>query len=338
VGAGVIFFLREGTGLIRPDNRSTFFTHRCAYCISGQTLLETPGAVAPMPAITAKKISHIGGFFLSAMKTIDIGFPPSSFPGIQFRENGKRVNTMLMTKFRKVGYMLPGLLCAGILIYLMILPVGAHTNTPDQYDYYVSFHMQANSLTPNYAYDLVTLGDQSGGEKWVYNIYLFGTDSSGLDGRIQVWGMNESFTQISPTSYRLEPGTDYFIVWRYSGSEGGELFINNISQGEAVKGGGVNGALSSAFHIGENMYSSGGRQHSKFDGSIRDLHLYVKNPSSGNNMNNRLVLEKNSHATVPEKRIFAINSRELAALEDFMDKYSTRPKERQRILGLLPTL
>lgn len=254
---------------------------------------------------------------------------------------------MLMTKPRKAGYMPAGLLCAGILLCLMIVPAGAHTsssellpdtNNPDQYDYFVSFHMQANSLTPNYAYDLITLGDQSGGEKWVFNIYLFGTGCDGENGQIQVWGMNDSFTRISPTSYRLEPGTDYFIEWRYSGSEGGELFINNISQGEAVKGGGVNDALSSSIHIGQNMYLGGGRQHSKFDGSIRNLHLYVKNPSSGNDVNNRLVLEKNTHAAMPEKRIFAINSRELAALEDFMDKYSTRPAERQRILGLLPGL
>jgi hypothetical protein len=254
---------------------------------------------------------------------------------------------MLMKKFRKADYMLTSLFCTIILMCLMIVPAGAHNpdgesftdiNNPDDYDYYVSFHMQANSLAPNYAYDVITLGDQSGGEKWVYNIYMFGTGCDGENGQIQVWGMNDTFTRISPTSYRLEPGTDYFVVWRYSGLDGGELFINNISQGDPVKGGGVNGALSSSFHIGENMYSGGGRQHSKFDGSIRNLHLYIKNPSSGNDMNNRMVLEKNSHATVPEKRFFAINFRELAALEDFMDKYSTRPEERQRILNLLPTL
>jgi Translocon-associated protein beta (TRAPB) len=148
-------------------------------------------------------------------------------------------------------------------------------------DYYVSFHMVANSPAPGYAYDLITRGDPSDGNKWVYNFYLFGVDSDGYTSRIAVFGMNKSFTGISPLSEPLEIGKNYYIVWKYSDSDGGKLFINNISQGAPVKGGGVNNSLSSAFHTGERMYTGAGRQHSAFNGVIYDVSHYDKDLSPG---------------------------------------------------------
>ncbi|MDO9326674.1 MAG: LamG-like jellyroll fold domain-containing protein [Methanoregula sp.] len=251
---------------------------------------------------------------------------------------------MQMTLNIKTGQTLAIILFAGILVSMMISPAMGLTaasnsltdnSSPDQFDHYVSFYLRVNSLAPNYAYDLVTLGDKSDGSKWVYNFYLFGTDGDGDNGRIQVWGMNNTFTRISPSSERLEPGTDYFVVWRYSGSNGGELFINNVSQGEAVKGGGANGDLSSAFHIGENMYNGGGRQHSKFNGRIWDVHLYVRSPGSENDTEGRIVLEKSRHGTVAETKAFSLSAKELSILAGFMEKYSTISGERERILSSL---
>lgn len=144
------------------------------------------------------------------------------------------------------------------------------------YDHYVSFHMRANSLAPNYAYDLVNRGALSDGSQWVYNMYMHGTDSSGLNGRILVMGYNNGWVTLSPLSTPLSPGTDYSIVWRYSSITGGELFVNNVSQGTSPSGAGTNTLLSTAFHIGEQMYNGGGRQHSAFSGTMWDVYHYEK--------------------------------------------------------------
>ncbi|MCK9631897.1 MAG: PKD domain-containing protein [Methanoregula sp.] len=156
-------------------------------------------------------------------------------------------------------------------------PSGA--KSAQDYDHYVSFTMRANSLAPNYAYDLVNRGDLSDGTHWVYNMYMFGTSSSGLNGRIQVLGYNHvthSWAELSPLSSPLSPLTNYSIVWQYSNIAGGELFVNNVSQGPATGGGTLDTSLSSAFHVGENMYNGGGRQHSAFYGTISNVYHFER--------------------------------------------------------------
>jgi PKD repeat protein len=151
----------------------------------------------------------------------------------------------------------------------------ADDQSPQNYDHYVSFTMQANSLAPNYAYDLVNRGALSDGSLWVYNLYMFGTDSSGLNGRVAMYN-TKGMTQISPMSSPLSPGTNYTIVWEYTNNGGGELFINGVSQGSATGGGPLENSLSSAFNVGLDMYNGGGRQHSPFYGTITNVYHYER--------------------------------------------------------------
>jgi hypothetical protein len=66
------------------------------------------------------------------------------------------------------------------------------------------------------------------------------------------------------------------VVWRYTASHGGELVINGVSQGNLIGSGSLDTSVSSSFHIGENMYTGGGRQHSAFNGQIWDVSHYEK--------------------------------------------------------------
>jgi hypothetical protein len=77
-------------------------------------------------------------------------------------------------------------------------------------------------------------------------------------------------------SVPLSPGTDYYVVWHYRDATGGELFINNVSQGPSVGSGSLPISRSASFHIGENMYNGAGRQHSSFNGAIWDIYDYEK--------------------------------------------------------------
>jgi uncharacterized repeat protein (TIGR01451 family) len=171
------------------------------------------------------------------------------------------------------------------ILLCTILPV---TAAPEDYDHYVSFHLRANALAPTYAYDLVTRGEPSDGSQWVYNMYLFGKDSGGLDGRIQVFacgGHGTCLDQISPLSAPLVTGREYDVVWQYSDTGGGELFVNNISQGAPAGSGSLPVSLSSSFHFGENMYTGQGRRHSAFNGAIWGISHYDRDlsPAAGNN-------------------------------------------------------
>jgi PKD repeat protein len=154
-------------------------------------------------------------------------------------------------------------------------PVYGPDRRPED-DHYISFDMRANALAPNYAYDLVCrgeLGDYN--TPWVYNVYMFGQDSSGMNGKVAVYGTTTSGSkQLSPASPALVPGQNYHIVWRYNENDGGELFINGVSQGAATGGGKLNTGLSSTFHIGENMLPNPpapARAHSAFNGVITNV-------------------------------------------------------------------
>ncbi len=147
------------------------------------------------------------------------------------------------------------------------------------YDHYVSFNMMADSLAPNYAYDLATRGE-SGNNPWVYNIYMFGRDSNGMGGRIAVYGYSsDRWILLSPKSPPLETGRKYHIVWRYNSTHGGELLIDGRSQGHSTDSGYLNTSLSSSFHLGENMLKSPpypARAHSALNGMIWDGSHYEK--------------------------------------------------------------
>jgi len=156
------------------------------------------------------------------------------------------------------------------------LPPGDAPAEAQDYDHYVSFRMRANALAPNNAYDLVNRGEVSDSTLWVYNMYLFGLNSDGQNGRIQVYANSGAHKRVSPLSVPLSPGTEYLIVWRYSNTAGGELFINGVSQGSPVGSGALNISASSSFHVGENMYNDGGRQHSAFNGDIWDVYDFEK--------------------------------------------------------------
>jgi hypothetical protein len=158
----------------------------------------------------------------------------------------------------------------------MVYTTLARGDIPPQaqnYDHYVSFRMRANSFAPNYAYDLVARGEPSDTTLWVYNMYMFGKES-GWDGRLAVY--DNARHQLSPVSVPLSTGTDYTIEWQYNNVGGGELFVNGASQGPATGGGILNTGASSSFHVGENMYTGDGRQHSAFDGQIWDVYHYEK--------------------------------------------------------------
>jgi hypothetical protein len=163
-----------------------------------------------------------------------------------------------------------------ILLILIILScaIPASAAAPEDYDHYVSFHMRANSLATTYAYDLITRGEPSDSSRWVYNIYMFGYDGDGQTGRIAVFGGDRNL--ISPVSVPLSPGTDYYIVWQYSAVSGGELFVNDISQGPPVGSGSLPVSRSASFHVGEDMYTGDGRQHSPFNGAIWGFSHYEK--------------------------------------------------------------
>ncbi|MCK9631899.1 MAG: hypothetical protein M0R30_09670 [Methanoregula sp.] len=59
-------------------------------------------------------------------------------------------------------------------------------------------------------------------------------------------------------------------------SVSGNRYINNVSQGPATGGGALDTSLSSAFHVGENMYNGGGRQHSAFYGTISNVYHFER--------------------------------------------------------------
>jgi hypothetical protein len=164
------------------------------------------------------------------------------------------------------------------MVYTTLSPGDAPPEAKN-YDHYVSFHMRANSLAQNYAYDMISRGEPGDGTQWVYTIYLLGSTSDWGAGEVGVIGHctvgSVGLNWVSPRSTVLSPGTDYYVVWRYNKEGGGELFINNISQGAAVAGD-IDNNLSTAFHVGEDMYVGGGRQHSAFDGTIWDVYHYEK--------------------------------------------------------------
>lgn len=176
---------------------------------------------------------------------------------------------------------------AVIVISLIVIFLSAGGPVYTAYDHYVSFTMRADSLAPGYAYDLAARGEP-GDNPWVYNIYLFGKDSSGQDGRVAVYGYSRGgWILASPVSAPLVPCRTYTIIWRYNATSGGELFIDGIIQGEATGGGPLDTNLSSSFHLGKNMLLSPlrpARPHSAFNGEIwegihyeKDLNLYEEN-------------------------------------------------------------
>jgi Translocon-associated protein beta (TRAPB) len=150
-------------------------------------------------------------------------------------------------------------------------------------DNYVSFKINAQSLPSGYAYDLISRGEPGDGTQWVYTIYMLGKTSEWTPGRIGVIGRctvgTSQLDWISPMSAPLSPDTDYRVIWKYNRITGGELFINNISQGQAVLGT-VDDTLSSSFHSGEVMYTGNGRQHSEFEGTITDIYHFEKDLSA----------------------------------------------------------
>jgi hypothetical protein len=173
-------------------------------------------------------------------------------------------------------------------------------------DNYVSFTLNTQSLPSGYAYDLISRGEPGDGTLWVYTIYMLGKTSEWTPGRIGVIGRctvgTSQLDWISPMSAPLSPNTDYHVIWKYNRFTGGELFINNISQGQAVLGT-VDDNLSSSFHSGEVMYIGTGRQHSVFKGTITDIYHFEKDLSlkgsiipdntSGNRENQALLITKN---------------------------------------------
>jgi PKD repeat protein len=139
----------------------------------------------------------------------------------------------------------------------------------------VTFKMKINSIASNYASHPVSLGDPSGGEKWVWIFYLFGKDSDHTPGTMQVLGTKEvgSPTQqvLSDTSGILELGKEYKVSWKYSDANQGQLYIDDVAVGSPVSGGALNTELSSTVHLKDLMYVGGGRQHTDFDGYVWDV-------------------------------------------------------------------
>lgn len=135
----------------------------------------------------------------------------------------------------------------------------------------MDFEVTIRDLDAQYASHPLTCGTKSY-DGWLWTFYLFGKDSDGLNGRLQVHGRTVGsegkLNSLTVPSSPLSIGEAHRIRFEYSADIGGLLFVNGVSCGAATKAGPLVPSADAPVHVGQATYSAGGRTHSPFVGAV----------------------------------------------------------------------
>ena len=132
--------------------------------------------------------------------------------------------------------------------------------------------VKLNSYAPSYACIPLCRGQPH--PNWVWSIYIYGQDAqnSGSAGQVQVSGFvrgSHTHTQLSPVSVALSLNQEYRIKWSYSELNGGELWINDQSQGAVPYCGPLDTTRASVDAVSVNTLPyQATRYHSIIDGTV----------------------------------------------------------------------
>jgi hypothetical protein len=157
--------------------------------------------------------------------------------------------------------------CFGLIAVVLMLEPAPHRHT-------VTFDMQIDSLAWDYASYPLARGELSNADRWVWVFYLYGGDSDGMTGRLQVLGtdpVTHRAVYLSNPTQPLSAGRLYRVSWYWDEATGGALSVNGVSTGLYSPGFTLKDNASETIHIGDEMYNGGGRTGSTFAGTVSNI-------------------------------------------------------------------